>query len=332
MARARAAARPPCRARLRGRAQCPARVARGLGGLRDHRARADRRPGRPDPRRHAPSCARRQLQRRCRERLLAGLADRRRKAGAHGDVHGARGCARCGRPRVSTIEVQRRGDLAVGRINRPPANAMSPELLADGLAVTDELRADPPAAVVLTGLPGYFSAGLDLKMVPTLDEQGQRGMVDGVNRIFSAWYRLPWPTVAAVTGHAIAGGMILALCCDYRVVGSAGKFGLTEVRVGVGYPTAALTVVQAELSPQAARRLALVADLVDAGTALQSGAFDEQVEDERVEERALEVAAELAKLPGPAYAQTKLTMRAAALAVMDSVLAEGDQAAEGWFR
>jgi enoyl-CoA hydratase len=231
---------------------------------------------------------------------------------------------------VTTVELERRGEVALVRINRPPVNAMGPELLADGLQAVEDLRADPPGAVVIAGLPGSFSAGLDLKVMPTLDEQGRREMGDGVNRLFTAWYGVPFPVVAAVTGHAVAGGLILALCCDYRVVGSAGKFGLTEIRVGVPYPTAALTVVESELAAPAARRLALLADLVDARTACELGAFDEQVEDERVLDRALEVAGELAQLPVRAYAQTKLMMRAEALAVMTDVVENGDQVTEAW--
>ena len=211
---------------------------------------------------------------------------------------------------MSVISVEAHGAVTVVTIDRPPANAMSPDLLEEGTAVVETLREDPPAAVVLAGIPGYFSAGLDLKIVPSLDADGRRQLETGINRIFAAWYSAPFPTVAAVTGHAIAGGMILALCCDYRVVGRSGKFGLTEVRVGVPYPEIALAVVQAELSPPAARRLGLRADLVDAQGAIAEGAFDEQVDDELVVTRALERAQELAELPAQVYAETKRTMRA----------------------
>ena len=231
---------------------------------------------------------------------------------------------------MPVISVKSHGPVTVVTIDRPPANAMSPEVLDEGTAVVERLRRDPPGAVVLAGTPGVFSAGLDLKLAPTLDADGQRAMVAGVNRIFTAWYGAPFPTVAAVTGHAIAGGLILALCCDYRVVGHGGKFGLTEVRVGIPYPAAALAVVRAELSAPAARRLALQADLVDAGTALADGVFDEQADDELVVTRALERAEELAALPTRAYVHTKLTMRAETIAALDAIAANGDPLAEAW--
>src|SRR5205085_6446111 len=117
--------------------------------------------------------------------------------------------------------------------------------------------------------------GLDLKVAPTLDDDGRRAMVRGINRLFIAWYGLPHPVVCAVSGHAIAGGLILALCGDWRVVGRSGRFGLTELAAGVPYPVAASAIVRAELPPEAARRLMLRADLTDAEGAVAAGVVDE---------------------------------------------------------
>jgi len=231
---------------------------------------------------------------------------------------------------MSHVTIEDRDGVALVTIDRPPANALSPELLEEGAAVADRLRSDAPSAVVLAGRPGYFSAGMDLKIAPTLDAAGQQRTVSGINRLFASWYSLPCPTVAAVTGHAIAGGMILALCLDYRVVGHSGQFGLTEVKVGIPYPAVALAVVAAELSAQASRRLALRADLVDAATAQALGCFDEQVSDDQVVPRALAVAAELAALPSRAYVTTKMTLRHATIERANAVLTGGDPLAAGW--
>jgi enoyl-CoA hydratase len=231
---------------------------------------------------------------------------------------------------VPSITVEKRDAVALVTIDRPPANAMSPDLLVEGLEVVERLSEEEPGAVVLTGRPGYFSAGVDLKVAPTLDAAGQAEAVLGINRLFAAWYRMPFPVVGAITGHAIAGGLILALCCDYRIGGRSGKFGLTEVRVSIGYPVAALAVVQAEMSPEVARRLALRADLVDADAAFAAGLFDEQVDDDQVLERALALGAELAELPALAYAQTKLAMRAATIATANAAAAGEDPLTESW--
>jgi len=204
---------------------------------------------------------------------------------------------------------------------------MDPALLEEGHRVADDLAGDPPAAVVLTGREGFFSAGADLKVAPTLDAAGSRRMVEGINNIFAAWYGFPRPVVCAVNGHAIAGGLILALCGDYRVGSSDGKYGLTELKAGLPYPSVALAVVRAELHAPAARRLVLSADLVDAAAALESGAFDEVCEPDQVLHRATEVARGLAALPPEAYAKVKSQLRGP---VLRDALAEPDPLLEGW--
>jgi enoyl-CoA hydratase len=214
---------------------------------------------------------------------------------------------------VSNVSIEVRGDVAVVRVDRPPANAMDPGFLADAIGATEELAAMEPGAVVLTGRPGYFSAGADLKVVPTLDADGARAMVDGINGLCISWYGFPRPVVCAVNGHAIAGGLVFALCGDYRVAATDGRYGLTELRAGVPYPTMALEVVAAELSPDAARRLVLRADLVDAADLRELGAFDEVVPPDDVLDRSLVVAEDLASLPATAYASTKQRLRARVL-------------------
>jgi enoyl-CoA hydratase len=222
---------------------------------------------------------------------------------------------------VEFFTVEERGAVAIVRIDRPPANAMDPALLAEGQALGERLAAGPPDAVVLTGREGFFSAGADLKVVPELDADGRRAMVDGINGLFSAWYGLPAPVVCAVNGHAIAGGMILALCGDYRVASAEGRYGLTELRVGVPYPTVALEVAAAELPGAGIRRMALRADLMDAQECHRLGAFDEVVEPDAVLDRALAAAEDLAGLPAEAYAATKRELRRDALAVAGKVAA-----------
>ena len=220
------------------------------------------------------------------------------------------------------VRVEAQGDVAVVRIDRPPANALDLQLLAEGHEVLGELRANKPAAVVLTGRDGYFSAGADLKLAPTLDADGQREMVAGINRLFAGWYEFPRPVVCAVNGHAIAGGCILALCGDHRVGARHGRHGLTELAVGLPYPVVALAVVHAELTPAAARRLALGAELFGPEEALALGVLDELADDPLA--RALEVAGRLAQLPAAAYAQTKRGLRPP---LPD---ADADPLLEGW--
>jgi enoyl-CoA hydratase len=227
------------------------------------------------------------------------------------------------------IAVEAIDNLTLVRIQRPPANALEPGLLAAGAEVVERLREQRPAAVVLTGSGDFFSGGVDLKLAPTLSEDEQRAMVGAINRLFFGWYGLPHPVVAAVNGHAVAGGLILALCADHRVGSLRATYGLTEVRVGAPYPGAALAALRAELAPAAARQLMLGAELVGAELALGLGLLDELAEPEDVLESALEAASRLAALPAGTYETVKLQLRAPALALMREAL-ERDPLAAGW--
>jgi enoyl-CoA hydratase len=215
---------------------------------------------------------------------------------------------------VSQVTITRDGDgVATLAADRPPANAMDVTLLQDLVAALDEIASEPPPALVLAGRPGFFSAGADLKAVPSYGPGEQRAMVDGINRMALGVYALPCPVVGAITGHAIAGGLVLAVCTDLRVASSEGKYGLTEVKVGVPYPQAAIGVVQAELSPAALRRLAFGNQLHDAQTCLRLGVFDESAAPDEVLARAQELARDLASMPADVYARTKHDLRVATI-------------------
>jgi enoyl-CoA hydratase len=227
------------------------------------------------------------------------------------------------------IAVEPVDGVTVVRIQRPPANALEPGLLAEGAEVIARLRAESPPAVVITGSGDFFSGGVDLKLAPTLTADEQRAMVAGINRLFCEWYGFPGPVVAAVNGHAVAGGMILALCADHRIGSRAASYGLTEVRVGAPYPIAALAVVRAELAPGPARRLVLGGELIDADAALALGLVDELADSEAVLGRALAVARELAALPAATYATVKGQLRGADLEAIRTGI-ERDPLARGW--
>jgi enoyl-CoA hydratase/carnithine racemase len=225
-----------------------------------------------------------------------------------------------------SIDVSSEDGVALVRIDHPPANALDPALLAESLGALERVRADDPPAVVLTGSGRFFSAGADLRVVPALSGAEQADMARDINRLFAGWYRLPRPVVTAVNGHAVAGGLVLALCGDYRIGPRSGQFGLTEVRVGIPYPSVAFAVVTRELSPPVARRLALAATLVDSTTALDAGVFDEVVDDEDVLARALQVARDLAALPPRTYALTKQRLRSGVGESTDRAFGGSEQA------
>ena len=230
---------------------------------------------------------------------------------------------------MAHITIAEREGVAVLTADRPPANAMDLELLDELVEAIEGVAADPPPALVLAGRPGFFSAGLDLKAVPGYGAADQRRLVDGINRMALGAYALPCPVVCAITGHAIAGGFVLAVCGDHRVASTEGRYGLTEVKVGVPYPQGAIGVVRAELTTGAARVLVLGNRLVDAGECVRMGAFDEAVAPDAVIDRAIEVAQELAALPANVYAGTKAELRGQTLAALRPAAA-ADPLLEDW--
>src|SRR5262249_61428695 len=102
-------------------------------------------------------------------------------------------------------------------------------------------------ALVITGAGACFCAGLDLKRVPLYGPEEQRAMVTAINQMVTALYACPLPVVAAVNGHAIAGGLILTLACDYRIRTTATcQLGITEARAGIPFPAAATAWPEAD--------------------------------------------------------------------------------------
>jgi len=234
---------------------------------------------------------------------------------------------------VSAIHIERVGQIAVLRIDRPPANAIDLDLAGEFAAALEGIEAtDGIGALIVTGAGSCFSAGLDLKAVPTYDRAQQQAMVMQVNRLFGGLYRLPLPAIAAVNGHAIAGGVILTLACDYRI-GAEGnyKVGLAEARVGVPFPVAAMAIVQSELSHPAARTMVLTARNSSPRDAVSMGVLDELQPPERLLPRAIEVAQEMAALPRSVYGRIKHELRGAALArIEDAIGNRNEPMLESW--
>jgi len=230
------------------------------------------------------------------------------------------------------IRVESTDGIALVRFERPPANAIELESATLLEATLARLEAEDTHAIVLTGQGEFFSAGLDLKVVPTYGPDQQRAMVMAINRLVGRLYGLGLPTVAAVNGHAIAGGLVVVLACDVRI-GRRGAYrlGLTETRAAVPYPAAAMTVVTTELSPAVTRRAVLLARNGTPEDAAADGILDELENGDAVLSRALDVARELAALPRSAYASIKRQLRAPALDRIAEVLATGtDPLLEAW--
>ncbi|MEX0664153.1 MAG: enoyl-CoA hydratase/isomerase family protein [Acidimicrobiia bacterium] len=227
------------------------------------------------------------------------------------------------------ITVTDEAGVAVVRITRPPANAMDPALVAEGVRVAADLRAAEPDAVILTGQDRFFSGGLDLNVIPNLTATEQRDMVHAVNAVFADWYGFPRPLVVALNGHAVAGGLILALCGDLRFGVANAKLGLTEVKVGVPYPVAAIEIAKAEVPPRLVRRLVLGGELIEPPEAHAAGILDELVVDDALLGRALDAARVLASHPRRVYETVKRQLRGVTLDRIAAAVAT-DPLADAW--
>ncbi|GAA2588767.1 enoyl-CoA hydratase/isomerase family protein [Actinomadura fulvescens] len=209
------------------------------------------------------------------------------------------------------IEVDVTDGIGVVRLAHGKVNALDLELCRAIEETLRDLDAGPARAVVLTGTGRAFSAGVDLARIV----EGGAGYVDdylpALTGAFRAVFEAGKPVVAAVNGHAIAGGCVLAAACDHRVMAAGtGTIGVPELYVGVPFPAVALEIMEYALGPVAARRAILDGRNHTAAEALAHGFVDELAEPGELLDRALAVAGRLATaVPADVLRHTKRQLR-----------------------
>ncbi|MDE2660257.1 MAG: enoyl-CoA hydratase/isomerase family protein [Acidobacteriota bacterium] len=212
-----------------------------------------------------------------------------------------------------------------------PANALDPVLVARLRASLDEAEASG-RPLVLTGNDRFFSAGLDLAGLP--EDRGEMGaFVDAFDELVRRLFLFPCPTVAAVNGHAVAGGAILATACDVRI-GATGAYriGVSEVQLGVIFPAVAFEVLRAAIPPERTAEVLLRGRLTGPEDALANGFLHELAEPESLAVRAAERAEELGALPREAYAHTKRELRGGfADRALSQAAAKRERFLDTWF-
>jgi enoyl-CoA hydratase len=210
------------------------------------------------------------------------------------------------------IDVQQADGVTTVRIDRPPVNAFDLGLVDDAVATLRGIG----GPIVLTGAGSCFSAGVDLRAILDGDLDYTDRFLAAVSAAFLAVFDHPAPVVAAINGHAIAGGCVLAMAADFRLM-SSGLIGLSEVAVGVPFPAAALEICRYSMGPSLTHAV-LQADSVDVPAAAQRGWIDEVVSRYDLLSRAVQVARALGQHPATAYAAMKMQLHRHARAAIDA--------------
>lgn len=213
----------------------------------------------------------------------------------------------------------REGGVRLLTLARPPANAIDETVLGDLAAALDAAAAaDGVRALVLTGAGAFFSGGFDFT-APRRDAAGSLRIHELYRRTHRSLLAFRKPTIAMVNGHAIAGGLVLVLACDYRL-GVEGEYrvGLNEVAVGAAFPRTAFEIVRLRLPHARASELILGAALYPASQAPRLGVVDDLFPPDRFEDTVLRRATRMAASPRESYAHAKAALLAGALDRIDA--------------
>ncbi|WFR73289.1 enoyl-CoA hydratase-related protein [Prescottella defluvii] len=200
-------------------------------------------------------------------------------------------------PHTQCVDVTFSGGVATVTIDRPPANAFDPALIAEMLTVLPPLVADPDVrCLVVRGTGRFFVAGADIRVMRELTEETQRAMRPWVD-VQALLETAPKPVVAALNGHALGGGAELSLACDVRVMTQSATIGFPEIGLGLFPGAGGSQRLPRLLGTHRAKLLMIQGARLSAAEALRIGLVDEVVPDDEFDSRTAELAAGLAAKP-----------------------------------
>lgn len=232
---------------------------------------------------------------------------------------------------MKSIDIETRGDIAIVRMQHGKASALDMEFCQTIIDTLDSLAAGPARAVVLTGSGNIFSAGVDLLRLQSGGTAYIQRFVALVSRLVHALFEFPRPLIAAINGHAVAGGCVMACAADYRIMERGnGRIGVPELQVGLPFPTAALEMVRFVVPADQLSRIVYEGAVSLPEEALRRGLVDALCDAGELSTRALEVAERFAALPPAAFALTKRQLHAPVLERIAAGAARDVEVAELW--
>ena len=206
---------------------------------------------------------------------------------------------------MEKIKLEQHKDVALLRLDNKVTNAINTAMVENLSAAVNRIKTEFKG-LVLAGGEKFFSMGFDLPALLKLDRSGMTEFFYRFNQVVFDIYTLPMPTACAITGHAIAGGTILASSCDYRFLASGRKLmGLNEIKLGVPVPYLSDLMLRQSVGDRAATEMIYQGEFIEPINAGKIGLVDEVLYQDKVESRAIEKITKLAALPGQAFAAIK---------------------------
>jgi enoyl-CoA hydratase len=221
-------------------------------------------------------------------------------------------------------------DVVVLRLDRGKGNALTAGFLAAIREAFEQLRAEPPRGVVLGSTGPIFCAGLDLLELEAAGEAELATLLDELHAALREIFTFPRPVVAAINGHAVAGGALLTLACDQRVMAMGeGKWGLTEAQLGLVVPASMIEMCRYALPRRVLERLLYAGQAYPGFKAREMGALDDLVDEADLLDRSLELVRAWTPVP-EAFADIKSRLRGPTLEAMEAARPLDRQFVDGW--
>lgn len=206
---------------------------------------------------------------------------------------------------MTTIITEVQEDIAVLILNSGTTNPITPDLVQDLLTALGTIK-NEVKGLVLCGGAKFFSIGFDLPLIIHFDRKEMSDFWYGVNDLFFKLYTIPLPTVCVLSGHAVAGGNVIALTCDYRLSDSdTRKMGLNEIKLGVPAPYLADMMLRQIVGDRSATQMLYSGDFITFSQAEKMGLIDEICSPETMMSEAMEKVSDLSEYPLPAFSAIK---------------------------